>query len=70
MKAHTLAKLLSEQQFEESIYNLGQNADENQSIAGHHIAQQDDTKSIYSIQTGITGVTGVTYATEQLGITE
>lgn len=71
IKCSTLAKLLQEQEFDESIYNLNQGddlktQDGHSVVNGHH----GDTVSQYSVQTGVTQVSAVTYATEQLGITD
>ncbi len=63
IKCSTLAKLLTEQNFEESIYNI--NKDEQPSEP-----DKVETESIYSSQTGVTQVSAMTYATDTLGITQ
>lgn len=80
IKCSTLAKLLSEMQYEESIYNL--NGDEasqvgdmdlpsvkrdGESLAGLLGGGNADTKSQAS---AMTSVSAVTYATDALGITD
>ena len=63
LKCSTLAKLLSEQTFTESIYNLGNDEEVKEGVAGA------ETESVFSLNTNATGVSAVTYATEALGIT-
>ena len=66
IKCSTLAKLLTEQNFEESVYKLNEGEEESKAPS---MAQAQDAESIYSVQTGVTQASAVTYATEQLGIT-
>ena len=75
IKCSTLAKMLQENNYEESIYNIN-NADsatmvngENMEPCNEESKMPDETESIYSVQTGVTQVSAVTYATDQLGIT-
>ena len=83
IKCSTLAKLLSEMQYEESIYNLnGDSATqagdldpsvgkpEVESLAGLLGGGSADTKSMHSMQSNMTSVSAVTYATDALGITD
>eukprot|EP00347_Sterkiella_histriomuscorum_P023420 403334708 len=77
IKCSTLAKLLQEQNYDESVYNLGNqqesiyNMDQRsqvQSSVGNQ--RDDDTQSVYTQQTGVSQVSAVTYATEMLGINQ
>ena len=61
LKSSTLAKLLGEQNFTESIYNLAAEEEVKEGAA--------ETESVFSLNTNATGVSAVTYATEALGIT-
>ena len=86
IKCSTLAKLLSEMQYEESIYNLnGDSATQagdmdpsipsvgkpdGESLAGLLGGGSADTKSMHSMQSNMTSVSAVTYATDALGITD
>ena len=79
IKGSTLAKLMTEHNYEESIYNLNENMSDAQSqqeslggllATGHNNVANSDTKSMASHRSDVTGVSAVTYATEMLGLTD
>jgi len=76
IKSTTVIRLIDENNNTESIYNLAEEANNQEDKANTKDPQQDEDKSVYSHQTGLTSltnasvkttVTAVTYATEMLG---
>jgi len=72
LKGTTIIKLLSENNNKESIYNLGNEYDEEVDIPNDNVSitARQESQSVYSYKTDVTAkssVTAITYATEMLG---